>query len=130
MTPAHIQKTPQTYTEEQDLSSGLEAAEAPAGLGMMTLIFHLQQDGHDLLSSSVIYTGMCGMNKRDGKRDHWNTEFICTDTATVSSLTFDLWVSRSVWCRDVTHTSEDTSDRDTEVCFSDKTRLWSMKSVI
>lgn len=25
MTPAHIQKTPQTYTEEQDLSSGLEA---------------------------------------------------------------------------------------------------------
>lgn len=63
-------KRPQTYTEEQDFSSGSEVVvEAPAGLGMMTLIFHLKEDGHNLLSTSVIYTGMCGMNKRDRKRE-------------------------------------------------------------
>lgn len=57
-------------TTEQDFSSGLEVVvEAPAGLGMMTMIFHLKEDGRNLLSKSVIYTGMCGMNKRDRKRE-------------------------------------------------------------
>lgn len=58
--------TLKSRTSPQDFSSGLEA---PAGLGMMTLIFHLKEDGHNLLSTSVIYTGMCGMNKSDRERE-------------------------------------------------------------
>lgn len=53
--------------------------EAPAGLGMMTLIFHLKEDRHThththLLSISVIYTGMCGMNNVDRMRMNETSE--------------------------------------------------------